>query len=106
MTEQQKRIYQPITLCELCTKACGRCSWSEYGVQLPVEGWTAIRRDLTDAGESYLVMACPEFELEDGLEWALKKFSEKQSRARLRLCDNTSRGVSASYRRKKYGDQR
>lgn len=74
MNEFEKRNYKPLTLCELCTKACGFCTWSERGVQKPVEGWKAIRRDLLGVGESYLVLECPEFDLEERHRWAYEKF--------------------------------
>ena len=63
--------YVPLTLCELCGNACGRCRWSRKDVQKPVEGWEAVRRDVymteEEGGhmtESYVVLSCPEFDLE------------------------------------------
>lgn len=60
------------TLCEVCGNACGGCSWSEYGVQRPVPGWDAVRNDIRTPGdrakprvESYAVLDCPEFVLEE-----------------------------------------
>lgn len=52
--------YEAWTLCELCDNAGGFCRWSEQGVQKPVEGWRAIRRDI-EYDESYVVLECPEF---------------------------------------------
>ena len=53
------------TLCWDCANATGGCSWSQSPDHVPVEGWTAIRRDLhnkySDPVESYIVTACPEF---------------------------------------------
>ena len=76
-------VYKPITLCEVCTKACGKCSWSKYGVQKPVDGWTAIRRDILACGgmtESYLVLDCPEFVLEEHNAWAFARFDPEAIR--------------------------
>lgn len=64
--------YNVSTLCEICQNACGGCSWSEGGVQKPVEGWDAIRNDLyVNHGtvskpivffeESYIVLDCPQY---------------------------------------------
>ena len=63
--------YTVSTLCEICQNACGGCSWSERGVQKPVEGWDAIRNDLyvnhgtvgkpiSFLDESYIVLDCPQ----------------------------------------------
>lgn len=56
----------PHTLCEVCANACGGCCWSEYGVQRPVPGWSAVRNDINIFGdrsslkiESYAVLDCP-----------------------------------------------
>ena len=53
------------TICWDCAKACGKCSWSEYGRWEPVPGWKAERTELrVNAGnfiESYTVIECPEF---------------------------------------------
>ncbi len=80
--------FVPRTLCDVCDKACGHCSWSEKGVQRPVEGWTAIRRDLTisaaaksrreDLAESYVVLECPEFVVHPGEEWAYDRFDPER----------------------------
>lgn len=57
------------TLCDLCSKACGLCEWSEYGNMRPVPGWEAIRNDISSGRvdgstvviESYIVLDCPKF---------------------------------------------
>ncbi len=65
------------TLCEVCGNACGGCEWTEAYV--PVPGWDAVRRDVTNKTvwngktrcqreESYVVLRCPKFLLED--RWA------------------------------------
>lgn len=57
-------------LCWSCAKACGGCSWSEYGRNEPVPGWTARPTVLPpgpDGGErilSYQITACPQFVLD------------------------------------------
>ena len=58
--------YTVSTLCEICRNALGKCSWSEYGKQTPVEGWEAIRMDVVSQDrerreESYIVLACPQY---------------------------------------------
>ena len=58
--------YTVSTLCEVCRNALGKCSWSEYGKQTPVEGWEAIRMDVVSQArerreESYIVLACPQY---------------------------------------------
>lgn len=65
-------VYSPHTLCEVCANACGFCRWSEYGVQKPVPGLDAVRRDIRGKVnrepmciESYVVLDCPEFCLEE-----------------------------------------
>lgn len=80
MDSFQRRIYRPATLCEVCDKACGGCSWSKKGVQKPVAGWDAIRNDLRDAGESYIVLSCPEFVVEEKNRWAYEKFDPEAIR--------------------------
>lgn len=64
--------YIPGTLCELCGNACGHCCWSRKDVQVPVPGWDAVRRDVpmryektTVWVESYVVLDCPEFRMEE-----------------------------------------
>lgn len=64
--------FTPTTLCDLCSNACGHCRWSKKGVQQPVPGWDAVRRDVpmqhtlsTEWVESYVVLDCPEFRLEE-----------------------------------------
>ena len=86
MTEQPKDIYTPRTLCEVCKNAYGDCPWSKKGVQKPVDGWDAIRNDLTtfvrrrdgknvgNTMESYIVLDCPLFDLEERHRWAYEKF--------------------------------
>lgn len=92
MTEYEKSMYRMRTLCEVCANAYGGCSWSKRGVQQPVEGWGAIRRDLTtfagkysktpvaNAPESYMVLDCPLFELEERHRWAYEKFDREEIR--------------------------
>lgn len=51
------------TLCWMCAKSCGQCSWSERFE--PVDGWDA-EKCVVNFGrygreESYLVRRCPEF---------------------------------------------
>lgn len=77
--------YTPNTLCEVCEKACGGCPWSKHGVQRPVYGWDAIRKDIRvskDAPplESYIVLDCPLFELEERHRWAYEKFDPEAIR--------------------------
>lgn len=56
-----------LSLCWFCGKSTNRgCSWSKSFT--PVEGWTAIRRDIlniskknTSSMESYRVLTCPEY---------------------------------------------
>lgn len=79
--------YQPNTLCELCEKACGFCSWSrEFR---PVEGWEAIRSDIVErdsasdrrmkvrVSESYIVVSCPEFLLTPRCEEFYRKWNRQ-----------------------------
>lgn len=94
MTELEKKHYRPHTLCELCDNACGGCSWSEYGVQQPVKGWDAIRVDLMYCNqmysgfrkiffsESYIVLSCPQFKLEERSAWAFPNFDPEKIRSR------------------------
>ena len=94
MTELEKKHYRPQTLCELCDNACGGCSWSEYGVQQPVKGWDAIRVDLMYNNqvysgfrkiffsESYIVLSCPQFKLEERSAWAFANFDPEKIRRR------------------------
>lgn len=80
--------YVPETLCELCGRACGRCRWSRKDVQLPVKGWVAVRRDvpMTDSQgkvhweESYVVLECPEYELELRHWWYYLNFDRELAR--------------------------
>lgn len=56
---------KPQTICWDCANACGGCSWSDHWQHSPVDGWTAIRSDITGKDvtvESYIVLDCPEFE--------------------------------------------
>lgn len=52
------------SLCELCERSCGLCSWSAYLV--PIKDWKAQRCDVKgNKGrmiESYIVLSCPYFE--------------------------------------------
>lgn len=67
MTSIEKAIYKANrsrgSICWDCRKAVRKCPWSKKFE--PVEGWTAIRRDVLIAGkrraESYFVLACPEY---------------------------------------------
>lgn len=51
------------TICEICKRGCGGCSWSDRLV--PVRGWAArktyIKRGPIDGFWSYRVMECPRF---------------------------------------------
>lgn len=83
--------YCPATLCEVCTKSTGFCSWSEKDNQQPVPGWDAVRKDLLAGGgrkniytESYIVLRCPQFELEEHNRWAFERFEEKRTRGETR----------------------
>lgn len=80
MTDYQKSLYKPATLCELCENACGKCSWSKAGDMKPVEGWDAIRKDLFGNIESYIVLDCPQFVLEEKNAWAYEKFNREAIR--------------------------
>lgn len=58
-------VHGAISLCWDCNKAFTKgCSWAKNFV--PVEGWTAERRDIRTNGrtgtESYKVSACPQFD--------------------------------------------
>jgi hypothetical protein len=108
MTDFEKRIYKPATLCELCAKACGGCSWSKYGVQQPVEGWTAIRCDQICSGgefarevESYVVVDCPEFELEEKNAWAWEKFDREYVKERVNDVKHLQEAQKEQRRRRK-----
>ncbi len=66
----------PESLCWLCGRAADGCSWAKRFE--PVEGWTAVRRDVGKeqdrVQESYLVLRCPLFradtaEREEREEW-------------------------------------
>lgn len=65
MSENSKKR----TLCLICQKAGGNCSWSKDFT--PVEGWNAkptkirCREQKTGYIDSYHVIECPEFELLD-----------------------------------------
>lgn len=48
------------TICWKCANACGGCDWSKKRAK-PVDGWEAIRRDLYNGVESYIVLSCPKF---------------------------------------------
>lgn len=48
------------TICWKCANACGGCDWSKKRAK-PVDGWEAIRRDLSRGIESYIVLSCPKF---------------------------------------------
>ena len=90
---QRYPTYTPGTLCEVCANACGGCSWSEKDVQQPVEGWDAVRRDISIMeyrgeqrqmlSESYVVLDCPLFELEERHRWAYKRFDPEAIRAKM-----------------------
>lgn len=54
------------TLCVRCDKCDGRCSWSAKPSFKPVEGWTAVETKVRIRTglylDSYIVLACPEYE--------------------------------------------
>lgn len=96
--------YRPATLCEVCANACGGCSWSAYGVQQPVKGWDAIRHDVAAndkskgearqaMSESYVVLGCPEFKLEEHHRWAYERFDPEAARRRLLHACNIGEAV-------------
>ncbi len=64
------------TLCWDCRKACGGCSWSSYPDYEPVAGWTAIgtkiRMNSNVYAQSYIVIACPEFD-RDGYDGGARR---------------------------------
>lgn len=98
MTRFEKTLYKPHTLCEVCANAYGDCSWSEKGVQKPVEGWTAIRRDLATINhgqgrgvESYVVLECPQFVLQEEYRWAYEKFDPEAAKRHATI--KTNNGV-------------
>lgn len=80
--------YCPKTLCEVCANATGFCPWSEKGHQRPVPGWNAIRKDFPSGDkykvpvESYIVLRCPLFELEEHNRWAYERFDPEKIRAK------------------------
>ncbi len=72
--QEQSGIYRQKsmqTICWDCKNAYGGCSWSEYKVQQPVEGWKATPKLLDGNGQriqpiqSYIVHECPLFEKDD-----------------------------------------
>ena len=78
--------FVPTTLCDLCDNACGHCNWSRAGVQQPVDGWTAIRRDLAGINSiivSYVVLSCPEFAADEKGEKYMHLATPEQLRKRL-----------------------
>ena len=84
--------YRPATLCEVCARALGHCPWSEPGNQSPVPGWDAIRNDIyADNGvpgvkrfaESYIVLQCPLFVLEEHNRWAFERFDPEKIKKRV-----------------------
>jgi hypothetical protein len=87
LSDYYKGLYRPATLCELCKNACGNCPWSEKDRQTPVKGWDAIRNDIAcdtkTRVESYVVLDCPLFELEEHNRWAYEKFDREAIRKRL-----------------------
>lgn len=80
------------TLCDVCENACGGCEWSEKWVQKPVPGWDAVRRDVQNQAkyahkdcyalvESYTVLHCPKFVLEEKrAQWYERWDPEKRRR--------------------------
>lgn len=63
------------TLCWRCKKAVGRCSWTELDSSKkvrfePVPGWVAVKSlgILGRKSDSYLVLSCPEFEVDERTE--------------------------------------
>lgn len=93
----EKQFYKPRTLCEVCENACGGCSWSEKGVQQPVEGWDAIPTVIDNSNdakhgrqngllvESYIVLRCPEFKLEERNRWAFERFDPLRELLRYKM---------------------
>lgn len=62
------------SLCWDCQKAIGKCSWSEYGKQEPVPGWTVEVTKRTERVNGYTydrtgmtVLACPLFEEDENV---------------------------------------
>lgn len=51
--------------CWGCKKACGACSWSQYGVHEPIENWDATPVIVEGEVRSYKIRNCPEFEPDD-----------------------------------------
>lgn len=101
--------YKPLTLCEVCANAYGGCSWSEKDMQQPVEGWDAIRHDVglseTRRGElrrmlteSYVVLACPQFKLEEQHRWAYERFNPEAVRAKMEHRRRTVLNQKKTYR--------
>lgn len=110
---KQHPNYKPTTLCDVCANACGGCSWSEQGVQQPVEGWDAIRHDVAandkskgyarmTLSESYVVLACPMFELEERHRWAYERFDPEVTRRR--LAHTVKTGAAVKKRKRKEED--
>lgn len=79
--------FTPGTLCDLCGNACGHCSWSRKGEQKPVPSWDAVRRDVPMRYldevtwlESYVVLDCPEFLLEERSAVYMERFDRERLR--------------------------
>lgn len=86
--------YRPKTLCEVCSKATGFCPWSEKGNMRPVPGWDAIRSGLKYQGtsvESYIVLCCPQFSLEEKFQWAYERFNPERIRRKLSAADRKTK---------------
>lgn len=79
------------TLCDYCANACGGCRWSQKGIQRPVPGWDAVRRDIcltedrpSPPVESYVVIHCPEFQAEYHREAEYRQVNWEEVRRRAR----------------------
>lgn len=61
--KKQERYGQGGQPCWRCQKACGKCSWSKFGI--PVKCWEAIPTLVKSRGKvefgSYKITYCPQF---------------------------------------------
>lgn len=64
-------------LCFDCGKACGKCSWSRDFT--PVKGWVAKQ-----TRDSYEIMSCPEFDLDDKPMISIDDFDDKGAKLLIR----------------------
>jgi len=62
------------TLCWMCSRAIGKCSWSAYF--RPVKGWVAKEVIKTNT-TSYIVEECPLFQ-RDATEYGLRRLSSEK----------------------------